>query len=301
MSPVKHEALAYDGAEAFAPLCRTLTAEALAADRPVLLLMAGDRLAAVADELGPDQHEVTFVPTDVAGRNPARITALLDGFRGASPLRRGLALTDWGLAGRSPAVLAETEFAESLLNVAGDPWAIELGCLYDAATLPEPVLAGMRRAHPSVRGETGNADFRPGLAADLFATDLVAAPDELTVRPFGPAGLSAARAAVRAFADGAGLPAARAEDLVLAANEIVTNSIRHGGGTAHLTLWQQDGSVLCQVTDTGRMSDPMAGRRLPSPSAGSGRGLWLANQLCDLVQVRSSAAGTVVRLLVDRL
>ena len=27
-----------------------------------------------------------------------------------------------------------------------------------------------------------------------------------------------------------------------------------------------------------------------------GRGVWMANQLCDLVQVRSSDDGTVVRL-----
>ncbi|HYJ77750.1 MAG TPA: sensor histidine kinase, partial [Actinomycetes bacterium] len=27
-----------------------------------------------------------------------------------------------------------------------------------------------------------------------------------------------------------------------------------------------------------------------------GRGLWLANQLCNLVQIRSGAAGTTVRL-----
>jgi hypothetical protein len=28
---------------------------------------------------------------------------------------------------------------------------------------------------------------------------------------------------------------------------------------------------------------------------GGGRGLWLTNQLCDLVQIRSGDAGTVVR------
>ena len=31
-----------------------------------------------------------------------------------------------------------------------------------------------------------------------------------------------------------------------------------------------------------------------------GRGVWLANQLCDLVQIRSGAAGTVVRLHARR-
>jgi anti-sigma regulatory factor (Ser/Thr protein kinase) len=41
-------------------------------------------------------------------------------------------------------------------------------------------------------------------------------------------------------------------------------------------------------------------RTLPFIREG-GRGLWLVNQLCDLVQLRSSAAGGVVRLHMRRL
>jgi anti-sigma regulatory factor (Ser/Thr protein kinase) len=40
----------------------------------------------------------------------------------------------------------------------------------------------------------------------------------------------------------------------------------------------------------------LAGRIRPGPDQSSGFGLWLANQLCDLVQVRSLPSGTVVRL-----
>jgi anti-sigma regulatory factor (Ser/Thr protein kinase) len=36
---------------------------------------------------------------------------------------------------------------------------------------------------------------------------------------------------------------------------------------------------------------------MPPLSDEGGRGLWLANQLCDLVQIRSGENGTVVRLL----
>ena len=38
-----------------------------------------------------------------------------------------------------------------------------------------------------------------------------------------------------------------------------------------------------------RRRTPLAGRRRPAPSEPDDRGLWLANQLCDLVQVRSPA------------
>ena len=42
-------------------------------------------------------------------------------------------------------------------------------------------------------------------------------------------------------------------------------------------------------------TEPLVGRERPAGPAG-GYGLWLANQLCDLVQVRSFPAGSVVRL-----
>jgi hypothetical protein len=40
---------------------------------------------------------------------------------------------------------------------------------------------------------------------------------------------------------------------------------------------------------------PLAGRIRPEIDQASGHGLWLVNQLCDLVQVRTSEHGTVVR------
>ena len=39
-------------------------------------------------------------------------------------------------------------------------------------------------------------------------------------------------------------------------------------------------------------------RLRPDISQEGGRGLWLANQLCDLVKIRSGERGTVVRLHV---
>ena len=42
--------------------------------------------------------------------------------------------------------------------------------------------------------------------------------------------------------------------------------------------------------------DPLVGRVKPVPTQVGGRGLWLANQFCDLVQIRSGDDGTAVRL-----
>ena len=83
---------------------------------------------------------------------------------------------------------------------------------------------------------------------------------------------------------------------MLAVNEVATNSIIYGGGEGTLSLWQSGETVVCEVSDRGRNVDPLAGRRRPRPEALRGRGLWIANQVCDLVQVRAFVSGGVVRL-----
>lgn len=105
------------------------------------------------------------------------------------------------------------------------------------------------------------------------------------------------RAAVAQRAVAAGLPARRADDLVLAAHEVAANAHLHGGGSAELRTWTDAGEFLCEVADRGcGMSDPEAGTTPPAPSQIGGRGLWLARQLCDRVQIRTGADGTVVVL-----
>jgi anti-sigma regulatory factor (Ser/Thr protein kinase) len=81
---------------------------------------------------------------------------------------------------------------------------------------------------------------------------------------------------------------------------VATNSLRHGGGSGVLRIWEKGSSLVCEVSDAGRIEDPLVGRGKPSGDLGSGFGLWLANQLCDLVQIRTFSTGSVVRLHVAR-
>jgi anti-sigma regulatory factor (Ser/Thr protein kinase) len=113
---------------------------------------------------------------------------------------------------------------------------------------------------------------------------------------FDVGGLGAVRDHVGAMAAVAGLSADRRDDLVLAVHEVATNSIRHGGGAGEVLIWLGGDAVVCEVRDRGWIDDPLADRRAAAGDARCGRGLWMANQLCDLVQVRSSGAGTTVRV-----
>jgi anti-sigma regulatory factor (Ser/Thr protein kinase) len=72
----------------------------------------------------------------------------------------------------------------------------------------------------------------------------------------------------------------------------------HGGGAGTLRLWREGGSLLAEVEDQGWIEEQLVGRLRPDIRREGGRGLWLANQLCDLVQIRSGERGTVVRLHV---
>lgn len=82
----------------------------------------------------------------------------------------------------------------------------------------------------------------------------------------------------------------------MAVHELAMNSLVHGGGRGVLRIWRDDDAVVCEVRDSGYIDDPGIGRRLPDPDCDSGRGLWIVNQLCDLVQIRSSAEGTTIRV-----
>ena len=76
---------------------------------------------------------------------------------------------------------------------------------------------------------------------------------------------------------------------MLAVDEVATNSVLHGGGRGIVRLWREDETLVCEVRDQGIIRDPLAGRMRPDVDAFGGRGLWIANAVCELVQIRPGA------------
>jgi anti-sigma regulatory factor (Ser/Thr protein kinase) len=295
-----HEAVFYEDREQY--LAGTLPdlREALAGDGAVLVAVADDKRALLQEALGTGSDDVAFVDMRELGRNPACIIPAWREFlhdAGPGPIV-GIGEPVW--PGRSDAELVECSRHESLLNLAFDGGrAWRLLCPYDTTRLEPHVLEEARRNHPHVGcdGATERSDCYAGPRDVLVRDDALAAPadraDELI---FGRADLGLVREFVTARARSAGFSDARLDDLVLAVNELVTNSMRHGGGHGMVRVWGDDETFQCEVRDRGWIDDPLAGRERPSDLRGGGRGLWIVNHLCDLVQVRSSASGSVVRL-----
>jgi anti-sigma regulatory factor (Ser/Thr protein kinase) len=108
--------------------------------------------------------------------------------------------------------------------------------------------------------------------------------------------LSAVREFVRRRAQDAGLADARVVDLVLAVSEVAANTLRHAKSAGTLDIWHNTEEIVCQIRDKGVITDPLAGQRRPAADAAGGHGLWIVNQVCDLVEMRSDESGTTIKL-----
>ena len=118
---------------------------------------------------------------------------------------------------------------------------------------------------------------------------------------FGRAQITSTRHAVARAVAGTGLAGTRADDFVLAVNELITNAVRHAGGRGRLLLGLAGGAVACDVMDAGEgiPADRLNGYELPAEFAVGGRGIWLARHLCDLFQVNTGPHGTIVRVAIS--
>ena len=301
-----HEAVFYEGEDDFVSQVVPFLREGLEADEPILVALRDDRTRRLQDELGGDAAHVRFAPMETLGRNPARIISAWHDFvsanDGSGRALRGVGEPIW--PGRSEPELQECHRHEALLNVAfdeGPPWW--LLCPYDSSSLPDDILDEARRTHPVVReqGEAqASARFPSPLARDPFHGVLAEPDPDAPVHeyPFGIDDLAAVRRLVAESAQASGLAEARVTELVLCVSELAANSVLHGGGTGVLRTWRDGAVIACEVRDRGALRGRLTGRIRPPADALNGRGVWFANTMCDLVQIRSQADGTVVRVLM---
>jgi anti-sigma regulatory factor (Ser/Thr protein kinase) len=297
----RHEAFVYADESHFVAAIADFIRPGATTREPTMVVVSRHKIDLLRHELGTAASGVRFEDMDSVGGNPARILPAWEEFVGAhepGARLRGVGEPIW--PGRSDDELVECHLHESLLNVAfdGGP-AFHLVCPYDERALDPDLIRNVSRHHPVVANAATTNDYAGHEGAlEIWRQRLPTGPPDAEELRFTNGPLHAFRQFVAAGARSAGLPEARVQDVMLAANEVATNSLLHGGGTGLARIWNDEATFVCEVCDRGTIDDPLVGRRRPSVNRVEGRGLWMANQLCDLVQIRSSASGTVVRLQV---
>ena len=267
------------------------------------------------------QRLVAYFDMTELGRNPGRIiAAMLDFARThavpapaapgqaapaqaapAGPLLRYVSEPFW--AGRSDAERAEATRHEALVEPALTGAPATVLCVYNADRLDAESIACAEHLHPVVI-----TDGEPRASARYVGSGVVPAQCD---RPLAPPpadatalgyrdDLRAVRDTVAACAAAAGLAPGRTTDLMLAVSEVAANTLQHTQGPGTLQVWAAGPELICQITDSGHITDPLAGRRRPAADAFQHGGLWVVNQVCDLVELRSGPDGTTVRMHIRR-
>lgn len=301
----RHEALFYAGEAEFLEGTISFIREGLQAGEPILVAVAPPKVALLQQALGARAGGVMFADMTDFDRNPARLIPLWRDFvdEHSAPGRavRGIGEPNW--ATRTPDELVELQRHEALLNLAFAGEAAWLLCPYDTRILGRSVLEEAEKSHP-VLSRGGSSEGSPACLdpqewAAPFDRPLSESPQSARCFQVAEAGLIEMRAAVFEQALRSGLSGTRVEDLVIAVNEVASNTIRHGGGLGTLKIWNDGASLICEVSDGSRIGKPLAGRIRPKAGQEGGFGLWLVNQLCDLVQIRTFPTGSVVRLHME--
>jgi diguanylate cyclase (GGDEF)-like protein len=299
----RHEALLHAGDSGFLAGALPFIRAALSGGEPIYVVVGARKLGLLRSALGVAAGDVQFADMAQVGHNPARLNPAWREFLdlNAAGGRRVRGVGELITATQGTAELVECQRHEALLNVAfagtAPSWLL---CSYDTETLNRSVVKEATRSHPYLL-EEGVHRVSRGFRAERMATSHL---DEPLPEPvgrygelsFGAAELRSVHAMVTGLAAWVGMDPHRTDDLVVAVNEIAINSLRHADGRGTFRLWRDEKSLVCEVRDSGRIEEPLAGRIAPGTDGDFRRGLWVANQLCDLVQIRTFPTGSVVRL-----
>jgi anti-sigma regulatory factor (Ser/Thr protein kinase) len=304
-----HRALLYGSKDEFLASTVPFIQDGLDRGAPIRVAVTDRKRAWLRAALGSDARYVIFSDGSQCYRHPVQtLAATYRTVRAANsggPSLRMIGEPLW--TPRTAQECKEWERYESLVNVAL-AWAnATLVCTYDTRIIDPNVVTEVARTHPELVVSGGTRPSPSYADPVTFSVDcdrppLPALPPPTLWLRFGRAEqLVTLRDFVTSHANLAGADTQRIEQFVLAVNEVATNVVQHGGGEGVLQIWTDPRRVLCEVSDTGSgVREPLAGQLPPNRFAIRGRGLWLARQSCDLVEMRTGPAGTVVRLHLTR-
>lgn len=297
----RHEALLWHDPDDFLTWTVPFLCDGISAGEAVMVAVTEQRASWLRDALGDAAASVLFVDMAKLGRNPGRILPawrkFLDEHASQGAAARGIGEPIW--SGRRSEEILECQLNEALLNIAVEPdtpfWLL---CPYDTAELDDAVIEQVHRSHPVVvadqqyRGSHlyGGRD----LVETVWSSELPEIEGDSWQLSFGRQDLHEVSAFVAARAYAVQLDPNRAAELAVVLQQLAAGSLHRGAPGGTVRVWARDDALVCEVHDGGSAADPLIGRE-PSPRD-QRHAFWTANELCDLVQVRSNASGTTVRV-----
>lgn len=292
-----HPAMFYRGAEEYLEGTVTFIRTGLAAGEPVAVAVPGPNLRLIVAELGVDADRVGLFDMKRVGRNPGRIIpGVLGAFADAHPTGRVRIIGEPIWPGRTTLEYPACAQHEALINLAFAGRPVTILCPYDAERLDPQVLADAEATHPLLVDTSGTRKSTCYAAERIVAEYNRPLPaPQAPCFTFDGTTLRQARRFASEQATGLGWDGDHTE-LVLIVGELTTNSVVYGGGSGTLAVWAEQDHLVCEVRDSGHITDPLAGRRPAGRNQLSGRGLLLVNHLSDLVRLHTCAEGTTVRL-----
>lgn len=293
-----HVAVPYSDVHDLAARLAPRIATSVATGGTVLAVLASAERAALVRELGADADRVRFADPLDEHAVPAFTVAARWARLGRSTGSRAVVVGQHlDLPDRGEEYWARLHIA---LNVAIEGLPVTMLCphrgeMSECVERAHPLLLtadGPRRSPAYRSPPEAVVDFPPPPPPALGVPDLRV--------PFGLPDLPGLRRRIAALGGTAGLGRDRVSDLVLAVSELASNSVEHGAGTGTLSAWIGPHEVTVEVADHGRMDVPFPGMVAPPTAGARGRGLWLASELTDVLQVWSDGSGTVIRVSSSR-
>jgi anti-sigma regulatory factor (Ser/Thr protein kinase) len=298
-----HDALLYTSDAEYIAGIREFLEGGIDEGAALLVSVPGPKLALLRTALPHLDDRFQSEDMREVGVNPARIIPFIRSFVEAHPDRPVRFVGEPIWAGRSAPEIVEGVRHEGLINRAFADTSAYILCPYDARDLTPAVLSEARRTHPTLLcdGERRPcAEYVDPLVTYAAADRPLPEPAVVPLAVSVEKGLVTFRSVVKEQARAAGIEPDRVASFVIAANEAAANTLIHAHGDGSARIWSDEHELVCELADTGVIHDPLVGRRMPPPDREGGRGVWLMNQLSDLVELRSGPQGTVVRIHVRR-
>jgi hypothetical protein len=303
-----HHACIYASDQEFLETAVPFVRDGLALDEPVLVATTAANLDLLSDTLSAGADRIDYAETAYFGRRPPQRVAAFHRYwqrhaDGHHRHVRMLAEAVW--VGRSDRQVTAWQRMESALNVVLSATNIWMICPYDARVVDQAILRAARQTHPD-RVEGGQIQPSGEFVDPLdfaHACDATPLPDPSPDAPLlpvtGVAGLVSVRRFVASQAAAHGLGGERAKLLVYAASEAAGYLLEQGSQRVTVCLWASAGQLACQINGhAGLVGDAFAGLRPPALEPRPGDGLWLAQQVCEMVEVRAQHTGCRILLQV---